>query len=114
MLNFIYQVFAWCWPAALLRGLAYLMAGTVIWLILNYSTLQNYFAARERLQTYEREVSRLQDQQSRLIEERAQLQAGGFPAEKAIRERFHMVKPGEKIIFVQPPTIEKSGLRSVR
>lgn len=71
------------------------------WMVLNYSELQHFFHARERLEQYRTAVAKLEQQQVRLQQENQELQEGGFSMEKSIRERLFMVKPGEKILLIE-------------
>jgi cell division protein FtsB len=93
----------WCRPFRLLQWTAFVVICAVVWVVLNYSTLQEYFRERDRLEHYRESVTHLQKQQNQLVEERTALLAGGFPAEKAIRERLLMVKPGEHVLFIETP-----------
>ncbi|MCL5270313.1 MAG: septum formation initiator family protein [bacterium] len=103
MLKLLNLVLVCCRPAALVKWAVYLLVVAAIWIYFNRATLQAYFAARERYNAYRAEVAAQEKQQARLNAELKALKAGGFPAEKAIRERLFMVRPGEKIIFVDPP-----------
>jgi cell division protein FtsB len=75
----------------------------LLWVLINYETLGEYFSARDRLRSYRDANSRLQRRQAELESELEALEAGGFAAEKAIRERLYMIQPGEKIIFIETP-----------
>jgi cell division protein FtsB len=77
----------------------------VIWLIFDYSLLQEYFQARERRNQYREQVAQAEKRQDNLKLEHEALKQGGFPAEKAIRERQRMVKPGEKVMFIETPSL---------
>jgi len=92
-----------CRPARLLRWALLIVVLLAAWMALNYTKLQDYFSARERRNTYRESVARLQKRHEQLTREHAALLAGGFPAEKAIRERLKMIKPGEKVIDIQMP-----------
>ncbi|HOE95960.1 MAG TPA: hypothetical protein PLS90_01070 [Candidatus Sumerlaeota bacterium] len=96
-------LFFWFRPARLLWPVACLALTAAAWLFVNYDTLQRYLSERERLEHYRSLVAEEERLRDEMIGERAALQAGGFPAEKAIRERFIMVKPGEQILFIEPP-----------
>lgn len=90
-------------PLRALKWGAYIVVCCLAWLLLNRDTLREYFEARERKEDYIRDVNRLETEHQQLLAERAALQTEGFPKEKALRERMIMVKPGEEILFVDPP-----------
>lgn len=96
-------------PGTLLRVMIYAIVGSALWVSINFSTLQEYFRARDRYQNYQQTVTELQREQERLMGEQAALKDDGFPKEKAIRERFLMVKPGEEILFIERPDEGKAG-----
>lgn len=75
-----------------------------LWFAFNHETLQQYFEARVQRNENRREVGRLERQIADLEEEKRQLETFGFPAEKTIRERFKMARPGERIIILEEPT----------
>jgi cell division protein FtsB len=98
------HLIGWMRPMALVKWTVYLMIPAVLWVILHIPTLHEYIQVRERLHNYRAEVSRLQLNQEQLQREQAALKAGGFPAEKAVRERFRLIKPGDHIIFIETDT----------
>ena len=93
-----------CRPMALVKWVVVFICALVLWVALNHATLRQYFAQRERRDTHVAEVKHLKQVLGRLDQERQQLRTGGFEAEKAIRERFYFVRPGEKVIFIETPT----------
>lgn len=90
-------------PMIVIKWLAYSAILLAIWLGFNYSVLRDYFDARALRNENRRAVAELNRQVSSLLEEKAQLETWGFSAEKAIRERFKMIRPGEKVILLDPP-----------
>ena len=84
------------------------------WLLVNSATLREYFQARARKDQYVKFVSRLERDQAELLAERAALQSGGFPKEKALRERLLMVKPGEEILFIETPDATPAAPRDAQ
>ena len=90
-------------PLRLLRWAAVALACVAAWMFLNYEHLREYFDMRERLDRHRAGNARLERTREELLREREALEAGGFPAEKAIRERLLMSKPGERIIFLEEP-----------
>lgn len=75
----------------------------ILWAVSNYPTLQEFYSARVLRNRNRHEVARLETQYQSLLTEQGELEAWGFSAEKAIRERFRMALPGEKIIVIVPP-----------
>jgi cell division protein FtsB len=92
-----------CRPVRLIRWTTFFLALMLLWVALNYTTLQSYFAAREQRNTYRESVAGLKAEKKKLKRHAGELEDGGFQVEKTIRERLKMARPGEKIIFVQPP-----------
>jgi hypothetical protein len=73
---------------------------SVLWLALNYATLNEYFEARARRNEIKRTVQAMEQQYHTLQHERGELEMWGFAAEKAIRERLKMARPGEQVIII--------------
>jgi cell division protein FtsB len=90
-------------PGRLIRWGIFLAGLVFVWGVINFHKIQAYFAAHERRNNHLEAVAELKKERDRLTREQTALEAGGFPAEKAIRERFIMVRPGEKILFVETP-----------
>jgi len=104
VVDFIAELLDRLQPARFLRWLTFVILSLgILWILINYETLGEYFEARDRLTAYNENNARLQQRQAELESELKALESGGFPAEKAIRERLFMVKPGEKIIFIEEP-----------
>ena len=100
--DFLTGLVLWRLPRLLLRVAVYVMAGAALMIFFNFSTLQEYFRARERRDNYRESVAALQREYNQLLQEQAELKNNGFDKEKAIRERWLMVKPGEQILFIEP------------
>lgn len=84
----------------------WLVAASVLlaaWLAFNYGTLKEFFEARHLRNENRRQVSQLEQRYFHLVQEKRELEQLGFPAEKALRERFKMIKPGEKLIIIEAP-----------
>jgi cell division protein FtsB len=96
----------WRLPSLLIRAAAYLFAATALMVYLNFPTLQEYFHARERRDSYRDSVAGLRREYAQLQQEQAELKNNGFDKERAIRERWLMIKPGEQILFIDPPSDE--------
>ncbi len=82
-----------------------------LWLAVNYDRLRDYFEARARRSDINRRVEAMERQYSQLQHEKSELEKWGFSAEKVIRERFKMSRPGEHVIIIEPPANE-SGFSS--
>jgi cell division protein FtsB len=102
-------------PFILVKWLAYLAVLFALWLAFNYDTLRDYFSSQTLMRQNQAEVAALESEHKRLNEENKQLEVGGFEAEKVIRERFKMVRPGERVIFIEEPKEEpKADARSAK
>ena len=88
-------------PARLLWPIACIMAAAALWFLANREKVGEYIQERDKRNRYQAEVKALEEQQAALLSELAGLQAGGFAAEKAIRERFMMARPGEHILIIE-------------
>ena len=93
----------WMRPAVAIRWAVFVAVMLVWWLVLNYATVREWVRAREQRDAYAAEVARLEAEHADLQRERVALEAGGFAAEKAARERLLMSRPDEKVIFIEPP-----------
>lgn len=112
----MYQVRETSWlprPLLLFKWAFLGAAISSLWLAVNYDRLKDYFEARARRSEINRRVETMERQYSQLQEEKIQLERWGFSAEKVIRERFKMARPGERVILIQPPT-EESGYLPIR
>lgn len=77
-----------------------------LWLAVNYDRLEDYFEARARRSEANRTVQSMERQYSQLVHEKHELERWGFSAEKAIRERLKMARPGEHVIILEAPPEE--------
>lgn len=101
--------FAWIpRPVTILKCIVYLAVPFALWLMHNYETLTEYFTARAHRDQNKIEVTSLEREFASLLNEKRQLEVGGFATEKAIRERLMMVRPGERVMFIEEPK-EGSG-----
>ena len=80
-----------------------------IWIGLNYRTLSDYFVSRVHRNENKRAVLTLDRRRSELMSEKQQLERWGFPAEKAIRERFKMGRPGERVMLIEELSASESN-----
>lgn len=104
MLDLLKLLLSLCRPARILRWAVFVLVMVVLWITVERPTLEDLFKARERRNDYHDQVERLQQQQQRYQKDLADLKAGGFSLEKAVREQCPLLKPGEKIIFIDPPS----------
>ena len=91
-------------PLTMVRWVVALGVLGAIWIGLNYRTLSDYFVSRVHRNENTRAVLELDRQHSELMSEKQQLERWGFPAEKAIRERFKMGRPGERVMLIAEPS----------
>lgn len=96
-------------PFSILKWTIYFSVPAILWAGVNFKTLREYFDASATLDQNLVEVAKLQSEYDDLQREREMLDLGGFPAEKAIRERFKMVLPGEGVIFFKPESDDGEG-----
>jgi len=96
-------------PFSILKWTIYFSVPAILWAGVNFKTLREYFDASATLDQNLVEVAKLQSEYDDLQREREMLDLGGFPAEKAIRERFKMVLPGEGVIFFKPEGDDAEG-----
>jgi len=85
----------------LLQVLGIAVLATVVWISANHHNLSDLGEAWRQRQYYRGELARRQRLILELHQERMQLARGGFPAEKALRERFAYVRAGENLFQVQ-------------
>lgn len=109
LLELLSLILSLCRPARILRWSLFLTVLVAVWVMINYNDLRAWFVVRDRRDNELHEKARLEQERDRLLKEQAQLQAGGFSAEKAVRERFKMVRPGEKIILIETPEPPKGS-----
>lgn len=89
-------------PLFWIKSLAFCGILFGLWVAVNYQTLREFFQARQRRNETKLAVLDMERQYSSLEREKQALEAWGFPAEKAVRERFKMIRPGEKVILLEP------------
>jgi hypothetical protein len=109
MLDALTRPFGWRLPSLLVKVASYIFVGGALMLYINYPTLQEYFRARARRESYRESVAALKKEYDKLLREQSELKNGGFETEKTIRERLMMVKPGERILFIDPPAGEEDA-----
>lgn len=114
MLDALTRPFGWRLPSLAIKIASYAFVGAALMLYINYPTLQEYFQARQRRESYSESVAALKKEYSRLLREQAELKNGGFETEKTIRERLRMVKPGERILFIDPPADSADSAEETR
>lgn len=92
----------------ILKALVITIVLCAIWLLINLKALREYIdtnaqrrAEQEQIDVLKRRIDNLHAQQLSLV-------SGGLETERQVRERFHMHKPGEQVIFLEeetaPPT----------
>jgi cell division protein FtsB len=73
---------------------------------LDREDIANYFANYDKRNRLRDEKDRLDGDIRGLEREREVLAKGGFDLEVVARERFRMSKPGENVLYVEPPADE--------
>ncbi|MCE5228280.1 septum formation initiator family protein [bacterium] len=101
MIEILAEILSRLRPLIMVRWLAVVAGCLLLWIVINYEPLREYFAMRDNVEANRETNARLERQRNDLMKENEALQAGGFPAEKAIRERLLMIKPGEKVYMIQ-------------
>jgi cell division protein FtsB len=101
MMDFLVHCLAWRLPAFMIKVFVYVAVVAAIAVLFNCQTLQDYFQARQRHDAYQESVAHLRQECQDLRQERAMLEQGGFEWERAARERWMMIKPGEHVLFVE-------------
>ena len=87
-------------------SIMFILVLLVIWVYFNLGAIEEFFVVSQERDRHLGEVERLEKQAAELLAEKERLEEGGFANEKAARETYKYVKPGEKIIFLEE---EKSG-----
>lgn len=103
MIEILVEILSRLRPLKLVRWVAVVAACLLLFILINNQPLREYFSMRDNLETYRQTNAQLERERNELLKENEALQAGGFPAEKAIRERQLMIKPGEKVFFIEDP-----------
>ena len=84
-----------------IKILLFILIPCFVWCVVNMAALDEYLQARARRDQIGAQVEGLKGEIARMKEEESQLERRGFADEAAARERFRLVKPGEKIIFLE-------------
>ena len=79
------------------------------WCVYNRQTIADYLRSYDRRNELRAEVDRLQEETRKLEEEHEKLQQGGIETEKVARERFRFSKPGEGVLYLDPPATPTPG-----
>lgn len=101
MIDILVEILSRLRPLKIVRWFAVVAACLLLWIVINYEPLREYFTMRDKLGSYTQTNDQLERERNDLAKEHDALQAGGFPAEKAIREKLLMVKPGEKVYVIE-------------
>lgn len=87
----------------LLLWLALLVLLAVGWVFWSKDVLVQYWENRNDRNALKKEVERLERDVERREHEREMLKQGGFETEKVARENLKLIKPGEEVLYLQPP-----------
>ena len=88
-------------PFFSLATLFFVFLALAIWLVFNHSNLLQFFHHYSERNKEIAEIKVLEKNILDLEEQKEILETGGFENEKIIRERYRMIKPGEKIVIVE-------------
>lgn len=85
---------------ALCRWAVYIAVPAALWLSINREKLAQLFEYERDFERTRRETEKLEAELAALAVEKRDLAEGGFTTEKVIRERFGMIRPGERVILI--------------
>ena len=89
------------------RGLAIwlivVVAIVAAWFLLNRNAILNYLTQFRQRNELRDHVAQQESETRELERQRDVLSNDGFESEKAARQRFHLSKPGEKVLYLEPP-----------
>lgn len=91
-------------PSILFRIVKIVVVTTVVvvaWVAMNLPVLGEYVAGRQKRDKVRAQVAKLQEEIELRKIEKEQLLDRGFGDEAVARERFQLIKPGEKIVFLE-------------
>jgi hypothetical protein len=88
-------------PVRLLKWSLAAVAAAAAWLAVNYRVSIEYFTARARGDDEARAVGSLERRYGELQKQERELESWGFESERALRERFNMKLPGERVLIVE-------------
>jgi ribonuclease E len=109
MLDLLLLLLSLCRPARLLSWALCLAGVVALWLAMEKATLRDYIKARARYNSYYEQVQHLQRQQQQYKTELTEIKAGGFHLEKTIREQCPLIRPGEKVVYIETPDDRKAA-----
>ncbi len=101
MFDLLYDLLDRLRPLRLMRWLALGVGCLALWVLINVTPLREYLRLNEELRNHRDTTHRLEQERLNLERERDELQRGDFAAEKAARERLQLIRPGEKIFFIE-------------
>ena len=88
-------------PIFSLSALFCIFIAFALWLVINKGNVVQFFHHYNERNKELMSVRVLEKNIRDLEEQKKALEYGGFENEKIIRERYHMIKPGEKIILLE-------------
>lgn len=91
-------------PSAIFRLIKITVLLAVVgstWVAANLPALRDYIETKQKRDAAKAEVERLRHEIDARKIEREQMQERGFGDEAVARERFQLIKPGEKIVFLE-------------
>jgi len=94
-----------------LKTASLILLGLVIWLAFNIQSLRRFLHAYHMRNLQRANVEALREKVAQLRAQKESLEKGSFENEKAVREAYRLVRPGEKLILLAPETEESSAAR---
>lgn len=105
MLARLFKNFIWAHRAFLAWGVVFLIviAG---WCVLHFRSIAEYVDSHSERNAARESNERLRQDVKRLERQQEELARGGFEVEKEARERLDLIKPGESVLQIAPPSSE--------
>jgi len=93
-----------------LRTAIFILLLAIVWILYHVPELNHYLVVRDQRDAQRNKVEALEREISSL---NTKLQRGPYEDERALRERYKMVKPGERMIQIEVEDIDESADQEV-
>jgi cell division protein FtsB len=103
MLARIFRSFFWSHRAFLAWGIVFLIV-IATWCVLHFRSIADFVDSRHERDAVRESNERLRRDIEMLERQQEELARGGFEIEKEARERLDLIKPGESVLRVSPPS----------
>lgn len=90
-------------------AIIFTIAAVAIWLYVNRDSIQQYRQTLQQREAARENIEKTKERNSLLKRKQQSLSMNGDEGEKQIRERLHMHKRGEKVIYFVNPDSEKAA-----